>query len=1021
MTHEFWEIPDVADGGEHAEFACVADDNTNVLATRTRFIAVRFRERSVHAVWPARYGHIIAVQVAANGVVVALERASRAAGPVQLTCYSIAWQGTAGTVDWSANAACSAAELDGDIDARPTVSLAACPTRPWVLVTHGCERVVIWDVSRANTSRDGRVRVSSSPQLLCEVVLSLFPGSCEHVASCGALLLDVVALASSRDLRVFQVDRASEACGSVRRPFRLETPGWHVRQLHRAAWDRGSRVLQTCFTTTDRRGCARLLVVLETAIHIFAVTPDDAAAALCGTIALNGLILRRGMVATDGHARLVYCLTTAGLELWILPASNGRGRTTRTDDGERPEKPLLVHIQGLALASSGQLPCYPPAGLVAYAGGVAVLPWPAATCPDDVLAHAVSAQSGSPNDGTTSPIPNVFHAGFSSVVHPLSTVATVLLLSRQPLASVVDVLEQHSDAIGLADDDEEALLSQLGSLRTIYAVLREKAELVPSNNADSRRCRTAAQRCAANVAHLLLQTTLAHLSTQYKGEIEVEAVEGALDAACEWFEKSNVSLASALAVLDQVVVASGAGSVGRRVTEMLLRQLETDRQPSMLLPLVDETSANGDNAIDTFACNCVRHFARHGDLARLIVWARLPWHRCRSARAIARDAVASKSTTDGAIAQLLLAAFDNDDGVLEHRLQSLRENPSDDDLVTICCNHPDALLRTRATADWEWTPLGHALERHRNGAALMRALAKLTQNHGTLSFADALGLLGHVGESIAGWVRGVNELSLDVNSGALDFSDDSATLTRTYLETVCDETGADDEELRRLSSTSLVWLYLASAAAQPSDAAHKNPVESFAHATVDDRPWIQDLTRFALRRSGRAPDEGLHRLVGLLASHAPLDSGTLLRLVEGANPNVNSNCRHEEEMNLVRLFATPRAGRLEDSLDLLLQMVFDERNTHVTPTAPSSEQTVVVIGFANRWCGTESEHWSRTLSRLVAANEEGSSGALLLLPVLRHLASHLEPRDFIAALPADTVLSDEIFAELSAVVSVGNE
>ena len=185
MTHEFWEIPDVADGGEHAEFACVADDNTNVLATRTRFIAVRFRERSVHAVWPARYGHIIAVQVAANGVVVALERASRAAGPVQLTCYSIAWQGTAGTVDWSANAACSAAELDGDIDARPTVSLAACPTRPWVLVTHGCERVVIWDVSRANTSRDGRVRVSSSPQLLCEVVLSLFPGSCEHVASCG--------------------------------------------------------------------------------------------------------------------------------------------------------------------------------------------------------------------------------------------------------------------------------------------------------------------------------------------------------------------------------------------------------------------------------------------------------------------------------------------------------------------------------------------------------------------------------------------------------------------------------------------------------------------------------------------------------------------------------------------------------------------------------------------------------------------------------------------------------------------
>ena len=108
----------------------IADNDTSILATSSRYIAVRFRERSVHAVWPARDGHIVAVQVAANGVVVALERASRAAGPVQLTCYSIAWQGTAGTVDWSANAACSAAELDGDIDARPTVSLAACPTRP---------------------------------------------------------------------------------------------------------------------------------------------------------------------------------------------------------------------------------------------------------------------------------------------------------------------------------------------------------------------------------------------------------------------------------------------------------------------------------------------------------------------------------------------------------------------------------------------------------------------------------------------------------------------------------------------------------------------------------------------------------------------------------------------------------------------------------------------------------------------------------------------------------------------------
>ena len=1026
-SSSFWEVPwgcaspAPLSASEFAEFACVADNDTSILATSSRYIAVRFRERSVHAGWPALYGQILAVQVAANGVVAALERASRAAGPIQLTCYSIAWQGTAGAVDWSANAACSAAELDGGIDARPTVSLAACPTRPWVLVTHGCGRVVIWDVSRANTKSDGRMRMSSSPQVLCEVVLGLFPGRSEHIVSCGALLLDVVALASSRELRVVQVVRASEACGSVR-PFRLETPGWQVRQLYRAAWDRGSRVLQTCFTATDRRGCARLLVVLETTIHIFAVTPDDAAAALCGTIALNGLILRRGMVATDGHARLIYCLTTAGLELWTLPASGRYRQATRPEDGERQETPLLVHIQGLALAS-GQLPCYPPAGLVAFAGGIAVLPWSAATCPDDVLAHAVSAQSCSP-DGATSPIPSAFHAGLSSVsaaagdvVHPLSTADTVLLLSRQPLASIVaHVLEQHSDAIALADEGEEALNSQLSSLRTLHVVLREQAELhvVPSDNAaDARRCRTAAQRCAANIAHLLLQTMLAHLS-KHEGEIEDEAADVTVVVACEWFEKSNVSLASALTALDQLIVASGTRSVGRRVTEMLLRQLETERQPSMP-PLVDETSANGDDAIDAFACDCVRHFAQHGDLARLIVRAYLPWHRCRSARAIAREAVASNSTTDGAIARLLLAAFDNDDGV--GRLLSLRECPSDDDLVTMCCNHPGALLRARAMADWEWTSLGHALKCHRKGTPLACALAKLTRTHGTLNLADALGLLGHVGELIAGWVRGTNELSLDVSSWALAFKDDSAmTLPRTYLETICDEAGADDEKLDRLSSTSLVWLYLASACVHP--AAHKKN-ESCAHA-ADDRPWLQHLTRFALRSSDRAPDERLDRLVGLLASHAPLDSGTLLRLVEGAHrPNVDSKCRYDVELNLVRLFVTPRAGRLEDSFDMLLRMVFDERDKHA-PNAPSSEQIeVVAIEFANRWCGNDPERWSRILSLLLLEANEGGSGALLS-PLLRHLASHLEPREFIAALPADIVLSDEIFAEVSAVVlSIG--
>ena len=123
----------------------------------------------------------------------------------------------------------------------------------------------------------------------------------------------------------------------------------------------------------------------------------------------------------------------------------------------------------------------------------------------------------------------------------------------------------------------------------------------------------------------------------------------------------------------------------------------------------------------------------------------------------------------------------------------------------------------------------------------------------------------------------------------------------------------------------------------------------------------------------------------------------------------------------MRLFATPRAGRLEDSLDLLLQMVFDERNTHVTPTAPSSEQTVVVIGFANRWCGTESEHWSQTYPASWRRTRKAHLGHYCSCPCSGTWLLTSNPGDFIAALPADTVLSDEIFAELSAVVSVGNE
>ena len=73
-----WRTPCLT--GDAVASACVADARTAVLAMHSgRFCAVRFREREVCAVWSSRFGSILAVQVASNGIVVALERATSGA------------------------------------------------------------------------------------------------------------------------------------------------------------------------------------------------------------------------------------------------------------------------------------------------------------------------------------------------------------------------------------------------------------------------------------------------------------------------------------------------------------------------------------------------------------------------------------------------------------------------------------------------------------------------------------------------------------------------------------------------------------------------------------------------------------------------------------------------------------------------------------------------------------------------------------------------------------------------------
>ena len=74
MSVTSWRAPCLT--GDAVAFACVADVRTALLAMRSgRFCAVRLCEREVCALWSSRFGSILAVQVASNGIVVTLERA----------------------------------------------------------------------------------------------------------------------------------------------------------------------------------------------------------------------------------------------------------------------------------------------------------------------------------------------------------------------------------------------------------------------------------------------------------------------------------------------------------------------------------------------------------------------------------------------------------------------------------------------------------------------------------------------------------------------------------------------------------------------------------------------------------------------------------------------------------------------------------------------------------------------------------------------------------------------------------
>lgn len=452
-------------------------------------------------------------------------------------------------VEWSVDACDS--KSDG------CVSLSVCPVSPRVMVTRGGDHVALWDVGR------GR------PELLFQAsrAMRISPG----YTSSGSVLDGLCAIASSRDICILRID-----CADALSPKRKKT-AWRTTDLTRAGWavdqllrapmsaNQSANVVAARFVASDRASCkgqsgdwrARLVVVLDTVIYFFVASANSARP--CGAVSLCGVVLRPSAVAIDiaAPAQSMQCLTTAGIEVWSLPTLIDAD-TERCGACESISRPSLLGIQGLLFR--GHPPHYPPAGLVGYCDGVAVLPWPVECPPRDMLAHTIAACSLSIGDATKPP------TTMNSLCHPLSTRNSLLLLRRLSVPALCLRLPRHSmprDPKRVSCPDPQRSMVVLDELRTAHTMLM--AELAVATCADEcsalarvslqahrQVCFIVAQHCAVCIASgLLVLAKGTGRPAQSDHDDEEHQAEGLIvDVACKWFELSGTSVQTATESLE---------------------------------------------------------------------------------------------------------------------------------------------------------------------------------------------------------------------------------------------------------------------------------------------------------------------------------------------------------------------------------------------------------------------------------------------------------------------------------------
>lgn len=426
---------------------------------------------------------------------------------------------------------------------------------------------------------------------------------------------------------------------------------------------------------------------------------------------------------------------------------------------------------------------------------------------------------------------------------------------------------------------------------------------------------------------------------------------------------------------------------------------------------------------DELAHTVVGYLALHSirDVVHLLLTSRIPWRRCRTARATADEVLRAFAATPGSASdellagQLLLNAFAAEDeqaGELDaeptQEIRRLLALLPTDAIVALCVANPDVLVSAvPQPLSWSLTLLGRALDEHKPDclASALAALSTASYDGPAMvpTVIDTLPLLGAFGKASAEHLTRLAKTpaSSEASVCSSDFGDArSSSRTEVYLECVCKALISGSRGFVGVphhdAMAALVWLYLTKL-----DVENPTDGESGTSAhPVEMLEWTTCLVNCVARDGCVASARGyLNKLTALVATGSPFDASTLLSL---ADTSSTPSPQRKAGDILVQLFAWPRIGRLDDALKLLMTIMPREPDQFEQPHTLAS----VTLAYAQHVCGSDPAKWSQLFDVLRKEATNDASVHSLLMATLDFVAALLEPREFIKALSDDLGVAD---------------